>query len=268
MSATLTTREQRTTELRIGQSVEGSDGPLGVVSTIVIDPVARTVSHVVIEPTFHRHIRARLVPIELIAADGTTGRLRASIDTAGFRALEPFRVTEFVPLGTGVELKGRWEVADQHVVALPLWYGHAPAGPMTTDVPVQVRVDRVPRGEFEIRRSSRVVDVDGHLVGHVDGIVLDGGDATGFVMRRRLLWLGHEVLVPIGCISAISSDVVRLDVGRDAVDRFARPVELIAPIRSSLWLSVEAQLSVLVHRTVGAARAALRRVGRATTGHD
>jgi hypothetical protein len=249
--------------LRLGRSVEGLDGPLGTVGAIVVDPVAREVSHVVVEPMFHRHRQARLVPAELIDPHAPPGRVRIGLDADGLLGLDPFRVVEFVPLGHGIELHGGWDVADEHVVGLPNWHGRVFAGPIAADLPVEVRVDRVPRGECEVRRASRVVDVTGRTVGHVDGLIVDDGHVLGAIVARRALGLRHLVAVPIDHVSSVAPDLVRLDVERGEVDRFPRPSELTPPARTSLPSPLEAQLSLLTHRAVAATRSVVGRIREA-----
>jgi len=76
----------------------------------------------------------------------------------------------------------------------------------------------VPKGEVEVRRSSRVMSADGHYLGDVDGFLLDEDDhITHFVLERGHLWGRREVTVPIGAVDSVESDVVTLELSKDEV---------------------------------------------------
>jgi hypothetical protein len=58
---------------RIGADASCSDGACGQVSRIIVDPVARAVTHIAVDQK-HRTSPGRLVPVDL--ADATTGQLQ------------------------------------------------------------------------------------------------------------------------------------------------------------------------------------------------
>ena len=80
------------TPLTIGADVSGTDGSCGKVIRVVLDPVARAVTHLVVEPK-HRHGLDRLVPLGLV--DTTTGQIRLRCTRAEFENLEPAVETHF-----------------------------------------------------------------------------------------------------------------------------------------------------------------------------
>ena len=61
------------TEFIIGSEVSCSDGACGELRRVVIDPVARALTHLVVEPK-HGSPRGHLVPLDLVlsASDGIT----------------------------------------------------------------------------------------------------------------------------------------------------------------------------------------------------
>jgi uncharacterized protein YrrD len=78
--------------------------------------------------------------------------------------------------------------------------------------------DRVPKGEVELRRSSRVMSTDGDYLGDVDGFLVDDGEhITHFVLERGHLWGRREVTVPINAVASVESDVVTLSLSKDEV---------------------------------------------------
>src|ERR1700678_1370677 len=63
------------TQFTIGAAANCTDGPCGEVIRVVIDPVAETVTHLVVEPE-HRSGLGRLVPLELVDASAAEVQLR------------------------------------------------------------------------------------------------------------------------------------------------------------------------------------------------
>ena len=75
-----------TTLLTIGAEVSCTDGPGGKLSRVVIDPRARTVTHLVVND---RQFQGRLAPLHLVDVDATTGRIRLRCTIAEFEKLGP-----------------------------------------------------------------------------------------------------------------------------------------------------------------------------------
>ena len=93
------------TTLVIGSDTVGSDGHRGEVLALVVDPAARTVTHLVVEPHGRAGL-ARLVPLDLAdladsadSADERPGQIRLRCTEAEFMSLEAAEETlaEFVP---------------------------------------------------------------------------------------------------------------------------------------------------------------------------
>ena len=93
------------TTLVIGSEAVCSDGYRGEVLALVVDPAARTVTHLVVEPHGRAGL-ARLVPLELAdlaglagLTDAGPGQIRLRCTEAEFMSLEPAEETlaEFVP---------------------------------------------------------------------------------------------------------------------------------------------------------------------------
>ena len=61
-----------TTQFTIGVEASCSDGICGEVSRVVVDPVAKAVTHLVVEPK-HRQGLGRLVPLDLV--DASSGEI-------------------------------------------------------------------------------------------------------------------------------------------------------------------------------------------------
>jgi hypothetical protein len=78
----------------IGTDASCTDGACGQVSRIIVNPGAREVTHLVVDPK-HRHGPGRLVPVDLV--DATTGQIRLRCTLAEFQTLQPAEETESVP---------------------------------------------------------------------------------------------------------------------------------------------------------------------------
>jgi sporulation protein YlmC with PRC-barrel domain len=205
--------------LELGQPVRCNDGHFGELADVVIDPITRHVTHLVVAP-HHQHMLARLVPIDLAEA-ATNGHAAVSLRCTLEHARELPSVQEFAYLRLG-EFPANdpdWDVGVENVLALP-YYGYAGFGEPTIeyDPHASMTYDRVPKGKVEIRRASEVLSTDGHRVGHVDGFLVDGDDQiTHVVLERGHLWGRREVTIPIDAVSRVKTDYVALRLTKDEV---------------------------------------------------
>ena len=81
------------TEYTLGASASCSDGHCGEVIRVILDPAARTVTHLVVEPP-HRPVDGRLVPVAMIDAGASEIGLRCTL--AEFDRLDASEEIEFV----------------------------------------------------------------------------------------------------------------------------------------------------------------------------
>src|SRR5450755_3671736 len=102
------------TEFTIGSEVACSDGVCGELSRVVVDPLVRALTHLVVEPR-NRVGAGRLVPIELVDSAGTELRLRCTMSE--FEALEDAEETRFLPGASG-----HWGYGQGQMLSLP-YYG-------------------------------------------------------------------------------------------------------------------------------------------------
>jgi sporulation protein YlmC with PRC-barrel domain len=244
-------------KLRLGQPVRTLDGPFGELADIVVDPVAREVTHLVVEP-HHRHLQSRLVPIGLVEPD-SDATLALTVDSAHVRSLPQVAFSEFVPIASPIDVGERWDIANVSVIAQPYWAGDSRgdlivAGQMLGDK-AQVSYDRVPKGECEIRRQSRVIDADGHVLGRVEGLFVEDEHVTAVIVRIGLPGFHHFVVAPLGAIDAVGDDAIHLSIGRDAVDALPSASDLTPPDGdTSMPSALQVQLGTVLHHTGRRAR--------------
>lgn len=207
----------------IGAEVSCSDGGCGNLSRVVIDPVARTLTHLVVEPK-HQQASGRLVPIDLVDATAEEIRLRCS--RAEFDALEHAEETHFLP-----EAGEDMGYAAGQALAWPYYglgggMGAMGMGGMEMATPILIVDDRVPAGEVEVRRGQPVHATDGDI-GRVRGLVVDPGDhhVTHVLLEQGHLWGKRQITIPIGAVKDVGTDGVQVNLTREEV-RDLPPVDL------------------------------------------
>ncbi len=204
----------KTTSFTIGAGASCTDGVCGEVSRVVVDPVARAVTHLVVEPT-HWRGSGRLVPLDLV--DATTGEIRLRCTLADFEKLDPAEETQFLP-GT----PGYPGYDPEQVLSMP-YYGMGGG-----DVPVAVTYDAVPLDEVEVRRGEHVHASDGRI-GKVQGLVIDphSHHVTHVLLQEGHLWGRKEVAIPISAVTGVD-DGIRLNITKQQVQDLP-PVDIHHP---------------------------------------
>ena len=185
-----------TARFTIGSEVVCTDGIGGDLTRVVVDPVARAVTHLVVEPK-NRRGRARLVPVGLIEATTTQVQLRCTVEE--FTKLDDAEETQFFP-GTS----GDWGYDDGEVMSWP-YYSMMSLGELWGGSVIEPVVhDRVPLGEVEVRRGENVHATDG-AIGKVQGLVIDPRDhhVTHVLLQEGHLWGRKEVAIPIVDVSSV-----------------------------------------------------------------
>jgi sporulation protein YlmC with PRC-barrel domain len=199
----------------IGVDAICTDGVCGEVIRVVVDPVARAVTHIVVEPK-HRKGLGRLVPLDLVDATASEVRLRCTMHA--FEQLPYAEETQFLP-----GLSGYAGYGDGDVLLWP-YYGLS-AG----EGPGPVTFDTVPLGEVAVRRGEQVHASDG-AIGRVQGLVIDPGShhVSHVLLQEGHLWGRRQVAIPISAVTGISDDGIRLSVSKQEVEDLT-PVDLHHP---------------------------------------
>jgi sporulation protein YlmC with PRC-barrel domain len=212
-------------QFTIGAEADCSDGLCGEVTRVVVDPVARTVTHLVVEPR-HRLGLARLVPLDLV--DDSTGQIRLRCTITEFEELDPAEETQFVPGTQGYAAYGPEQIA-----AWP-YYSLAGPGvgvgmdPALLGVSETATYDTIPLGEVAVRRGEPVHATDGSI-GHVQGLVIDPRNrhVTHVLLQEGHLWGRKEVAIPISAVAGVD-DGIRLSIARKDVEDLP-PVDIDGP---------------------------------------
>jgi hypothetical protein len=204
------------TEFIIGSSVSCRDGPCGELTRVVVDPAARTVTHLVVGPP-HRGGTSRLVPVRLAGAGTAAFHLRCTMSQ--FDGLQEAEQTQIVPgalgdLGNGQDGKLSAPYYGQGGLGLAMAVG---TGLGTGTAPRRVTSDRIPAGKVEVRPGEHVHASDGPI-GKVRGltVVTRGHHVTHILLDEGHLWGKRRAAIPIGAVAGFS-DGIRLSLTRDEV---------------------------------------------------
>jgi sporulation protein YlmC with PRC-barrel domain len=196
-------------ELRVGASVQGTDGELGRVDALIVDPTTRAVTHLVVAG--HHLAPRRLVPVAAVT-EGQPEQTTLAIDRAAFDECPAFDEPSYNEPG------GDFAYGD--AVLTPGAYFLEPyASPF--EGWALAEHERIPKGEVSIRRGDEVVSSDGTHVGHVDEFLVDPADntITHVVLRQGHLFRhDDDVVIPVSSATRFDEGTVRLDLDLPAVE--------------------------------------------------
>jgi sporulation protein YlmC with PRC-barrel domain len=185
--------------LVIGAAAHCSDGFPGELKSLVVDPGARTVTHLVIEPELEHgpgYGLARLVPLDHV--DATEDEIKLRYTEAEFKDLSPAEeaLAEYVPVQLLPATLG-WRGAGEEVMH----------GDEIRPVREVEEVDLVPEDEVEEGRGDHIHATDGH-VGQLHGLRVnaDGGQITQVIVKRHP-WSRKELAIPIDKVSGFDAGI-------------------------------------------------------------
>src|ERR1039458_5599061 len=208
-----------TTQFVIGTPVACSDGECGELKRVVIDPVAKALTHLVVEPR-NRSTFGHLVPIELV--ESTTDEIHLRCTSADFQALEEAEETKFLP-----GANGQYGYGQNQMLSFPYFGlggmgmgmggmgmgglgmgGMGMRGMGMQSAPQAVTYDKAPLGEVEVRRGAHVHATDGSI-GRVQGLVIDPTDfhVTHILLDEGHLWGKKEVAIPISAVTSADEGI-------------------------------------------------------------
>jgi sporulation protein YlmC with PRC-barrel domain len=198
-----------TTTFTIGAQARCKDGVCGDVIRVVVDPITRTVTHLVVEPK-HRIALGRLVPLTLV--DTATDEIRLRCTLAQFKKLDWAEETQFLS-GIG----GYPGYNPGQVLTWP-YYGLGGGGGLGMgNIPQPVIITKVPLGEVAVRRGEQVHATDG-VIGRVQGLVVTPEDhhVTHVLLQEGHLWGRKEVAIPISAVTGVDNGI-RLSLTKQEV---------------------------------------------------
>ncbi len=198
------------TPFAIGADARCADGVCGKVSRVVVDPVARVVTHLVVEPR-HWPGLGRLVPLDLVDA-ATPEEVRLRCTRAEFDQLGFAEVSDFAT-GTSLEQYSGYS-AEQKL----MWPYYSPSEAQTGEDEPTGTDGSLPPGEVGVRRTQRVYASDGEI-GRVEGLVVDPRShrVSHVLLQEGHLFGRREVTIPIGAVTGVE-DGVHLNITKQQVE--------------------------------------------------
>jgi hypothetical protein len=206
----------------IGSAAVCSDGPCGAVSRVVVDPVAKEVTHLVIEPA-HRSGLGRLVPLDLVEPSDGEVRLRCTLEE--FEKLPHAEENDFLPGGSGYQ-----DYARHEAYYWPYYGLEGGADPAVANASAILTRDSLPPGEVGVRRGESVHASDGEI-GKVEGLVVERthGHVTHVLLKEGHLWGRKQVAIPIAAVARMDGGISVSLTKREIED--LSPVDLAEPGR-------------------------------------
>ena len=187
-----------TTPFTIGADANCTDGICGKLSRLVIDPGARSVTHLVVDD---RQFQGRLVRLSLVDVDAATGGIRLRCTIAEFENHDPADTTVLQDSGDSRR--------DRDVLGLSRG-----SGVWTSSV----TWDTLPFGEVAVRGGEHVHATDGDI-GQIQGLVIDSGShqVTHLLLEEGHVFGRKVVAIPIGAVTGVNQNGIQLKITKQDV---------------------------------------------------
>jgi uncharacterized protein YrrD len=192
VSAVLLKGASLMTTFPVNAQVECVDGHGGRSTHLIVNPVTRLITHIVVEIGLLKKAD-HLVEIAHVAS-ATHDTIRLNCTRGELAAMPLFTDTQYV----------RTEVPHPDAVAYHPFVTFSSANAPEID-------QHIPRGELAVSRGTQVEALDGH-VGTISEFVLDAEtDCITHIVVRMGSWFNrHELTVPVSVIDRIVGDTLRL----------------------------------------------------------
>lgn len=220
-------------QLREGTSVfTWDDKDVGHIARVVMNPVSKEVTHVVIRQGF-LFTEDKVLPIDYIAT-ASEDRVVLRQDVRDLENLPHFEETHYVPAYRGDDTYPEYGPESAEPV---MWYppvGMAPyhtAGfygapavahwPYETDDAYTERKEQnIPDDTVAIKDGADVISSDGKHVGDVERVLVDtSSDYASHIVISQGLFFKERKLVPTLWLSTIMDDEVHLSVDSDYIEK-------------------------------------------------
>lgn len=192
------------TDVPIKAKVECKDGPCGKTTNVIVNPVNRKVTHIVVQAKDLPDNSTRLVPVDRVAS--VTGeQVKLDCDKAELAKLSPFIVSNFVQeSASGQAYSSGAAYTSQYVINDTAYDSF--------------QEKNIPEGELALHSGMHIEASDGK-VGKLDVLVLapDSGDITHLLLREGHLWGKKDVSVPVSAIDYCDADTVYLKLDKAAI---------------------------------------------------
>jgi uncharacterized membrane protein/sporulation protein YlmC with PRC-barrel domain len=211
--------EGQARELPVDAKVLCTDGEVGRLTDVIVNPVQRKVTHIVVCENAPA-ARELLVPAEHIVESSRAGGVRLDCTRDEVGRCPEFTATRYVPASSP---EGQAVVAEWQMEMMSASYGYEPLSMPYVPAPdeqIPVVEDRVPAGELAFDRGARVASRDDKDLGEVEAFVIHANDETisHFVVRLGHLMQAREVTLPVSTVTSAADGTVRLNLTADEVE--------------------------------------------------
>ncbi len=198
-------------DIPVGVEVHCTDGLCGRSTYVLIDPVRKEVTHLVVKEAESPHAE-RLIPVEAVS-ETAPDVILLDFTRDELNKMDPFVQTEYIR-----EEMPDLEYAPPGYVGAGSYLIWPYAVPDRTYV-VAVEHKQIPLGERAVKRGTRVEATDGR-VGRVDELLVnpENEHITHLVMREGHLWGQKDIAIPVSEIGRIEEDTVQLKLSKDEIE--------------------------------------------------
>ena len=199
-------------DISINATVICTDGECGKTIRVIINPLKKKITHIVVREKGLLAGMEQLVPIEDIL-ESTPDEIHLRCTLKEFFSLESFSEYEYIP-GTENFLDFEQDHYSMHPYVLP---------DLEDDLeyePHYAKIERVPHGELSFRRGATVHASDGKI-GQVDEFLVSPEDhlISHLVLREGHLWDKKLVSIPVSEIDHVEANQVFLKLDRLAIEQ-------------------------------------------------
>lgn len=191
-------------QLGLNLRVQCLDGQGGKISKIVIDPDSRQPTHLVVKRG-RLHVREILVPVSLVA-EATEESVFLNVTRETLVGLSDYEYTL---------RKGDYQK--------PLIVGYPRprymSFPASNHGFMVLRQRNVPERSVAVEKGMAILDIEGHKVGKVEGIIVDSRKRQGRYLLFQRMHGTVPQLIPSDLIDDVSEGNVRLRIDRDYMER-------------------------------------------------
>jgi hypothetical protein len=190
------------TDIPLGKDVYCTDGLAGRSSHLILNPLNRRATHLVVRKRHFSH-SDHVVPMELVA-ETNRSLIRLNCSTHELTLLDPFTETRFVRVDP--------PEVDYPFDPLLMWPYVTPEEKEL----LPIDEERVPPGELAVSRGARVHTVEGEYVGSVEEFLVNPTDEciTHLVVREGHPWNRKEVMIPVSQVERMAEESVYLKLNR------------------------------------------------------
>jgi sporulation protein YlmC with PRC-barrel domain len=189
--------------LRPGADVYSTDRVAAKLTDIVVDPIARAITHLVVTPP-GEHQQARLVPLWLV--NSSKDGIRVELDARHLKQLQRVLRTDFLRLPKA-DIEGEMTVRFRTVLIHPYFEDPWSAEELENSTGIL-------RDDCPIHLGNDVVSNNDRFLGQIVALLVRDDRIHRMVVRSGLVGFHNNVIVPIDSIAEVMADMVILDIDR------------------------------------------------------